>query len=195
MVDITFVPTEAGFLYLVVVPGAFSGRIVGWVVTDHLRTELVLKTLDMAAQQRNSEEMIHHSDQGTLYTAIDFGERCTTEGIRPSMGHEVIATITQCVRASLQLSYASLSNERRSPADRKHAFPSSHSWRDGIIRSDCTRHLIASRQLPAENNPYNTSQHESLRPSTFTGEVHVQKEKFFGRNLLLAFTQSILAEK
>lgn len=84
--DITYVPTEAGFLYLAVVLDAFSRRIVGWAMASHLRTELVLGALDMAGKQRDSEETIHHSDQGTQYTAIDFGERCTTEGVRPSMG-------------------------------------------------------------------------------------------------------------
>jgi len=55
-------------------------------MADHLRTKLVLDALDMAAQQRNPEETIHHSDQGTPCTAIDFGQRCRAEGVRPSMG-------------------------------------------------------------------------------------------------------------
>jgi putative transposase len=84
--DITYVPTNAGFLYLAVVLDAFSRRVVGWAMAGHLRTELVLDALDMATQERNSHETIHHSDQGTQYTAIDFGERCTAEGVRPSMG-------------------------------------------------------------------------------------------------------------
>ena len=84
--DITYVPTEAGFLYLAVVLDAFSRRVVGWAMAGHLRTELVLDALDMAAQERNSDETIHHSDQGTQYTAIDFGQRCRAEGVRPSMG-------------------------------------------------------------------------------------------------------------
>ena len=84
--DITYVPTEAGFLYLAVVLDAFSRRVVGWAMADHLRAELVLDALDMAAQQRNSEETIHHSDQGCQYTAVGFGQRCEDAGVRPSMG-------------------------------------------------------------------------------------------------------------
>jgi putative transposase len=53
---------------------------------DHLRTELVLKALDMAAQQRDPEETVHHSDQGSQYTAIAFENRCKDAGVRPSMG-------------------------------------------------------------------------------------------------------------
>ncbi len=46
--DITYVPTWAGFLYLAVVLDAYSRRIVGWTMADHLRTELVLDALNMA---------------------------------------------------------------------------------------------------------------------------------------------------
>jgi putative transposase len=84
--DITYVPTDAGFLYLSVVLDAFSRRIVGWAMADHLRTELVLDALDMAAQQRNPEETVHHSDQGSQYTALAFGQRCNDAGVRPSVG-------------------------------------------------------------------------------------------------------------
>ncbi len=79
-------PTNAGYLYLSVVLDAFSRRVVGWAIADHLRTELVLDALDVASEQRDPEEAIHHSDQGSLCTAVTFGERCKTEGVRPSMG-------------------------------------------------------------------------------------------------------------
>jgi len=86
LADITYVPADTGYLYLAVVLDAFSRRVVGWAVGGHLRTELVLDALTMAAQQRNSEETIHHSDQGSQYTAIAFGQRCKDTGVRPSMG-------------------------------------------------------------------------------------------------------------
>ena len=84
--DITYVPTWAGFLYLAVVLDAFSRRIVGWSMANHLRTSLVLAALDMALWQRRPENVIHHSDQGSQYTSIAFGKRCRTAGVRPSMG-------------------------------------------------------------------------------------------------------------
>jgi len=84
--DITFVPTWAGFLFLAVVVDAFSRRVVGWSMADHLRTELVLEALNMALWQRRPEEVIHHSDQGCQYTSIAFGKRCREMGVRPSMG-------------------------------------------------------------------------------------------------------------
>lgn len=84
--DITFVPTAAGFLYLAVVLDAFSRRIVGWAMANHLRTELVLDALEMAIGQRQPTDVIHHSDQGSQYTSLAFGGRCREAGVRPSMG-------------------------------------------------------------------------------------------------------------
>lgn len=84
--DITYVPTWAGFLYLAVVLDAFSRRIVGWAMEVHLQTELVLSALDMAVQWRRPEGTIHHSDQGSQYTALAFGQRCKDAGVCPSMG-------------------------------------------------------------------------------------------------------------
>jgi putative transposase len=84
--DITYVPTWAGFLYLAVVLDAFSRRVVGWSMANHLRTELVLEALNMAVWQRRPEAVIHHSDQGCQYTSIAFGLRCREAGVRPSMG-------------------------------------------------------------------------------------------------------------
>ncbi|MBK3412738.1 IS3 family transposase, partial [Methylobacterium sp. IIF1SW-B5] len=84
--DITYIPTRAGFLYLAIVLDAFSRRIVGWSMADHLRTELVLDALEMAVGQRKPRDVIHHSDQGSQYTSLAFGSRCREAGVRPSMG-------------------------------------------------------------------------------------------------------------
>jgi putative transposase len=84
--DITFVPTAVGFLYLAVVLDAWSRRIVGWAMANHLRTDLVLSALEMAINQRRPRDVIHHSDQGCQYTSLAFGNRCREAGVRPSMG-------------------------------------------------------------------------------------------------------------
>ena len=84
--DITYIPTWAGFLYLAVVLDTFSRRIVGWAMETHLRTELVLQALNLALWQRRPKAVIHHSDQGSQYTSIAFGQRCREAGVRPSMG-------------------------------------------------------------------------------------------------------------
>jgi putative transposase len=84
--DITYIPTWAGFLYLAVVLDAFSRRVIGWSMANHLRARLVLDALDMALCQRQPEGVIHHSDQGSQYTSIAFGNRCRQAGVQPSMG-------------------------------------------------------------------------------------------------------------
>jgi putative transposase len=82
--DITFVLTASGFLYLAVVLDAWSRKVVGWSMANHLRTELVLDALEMAIGQRRPDGVIHHSD--CQYTSLAFGKRCNDAGVRPSMG-------------------------------------------------------------------------------------------------------------
>jgi putative transposase len=84
--DITFVPTASGFLYLAVVLDAWSRKIVGWAMANHIRAELVVDALEMAIGQRRPDDVIHHSDQGSQYTSLAFGNRCREAGVRPSMG-------------------------------------------------------------------------------------------------------------
>jgi len=84
--DMTYVPTWAGFIYLAVVLDAWSRRVVGWAIGETMTAELVLAALNMALQQRKPSEVIHHSDQGSQYASIAFGERCKKMGVRPSMG-------------------------------------------------------------------------------------------------------------
>jgi putative transposase len=84
--DITYIPTWAGFLYLAVVLDAYSRRIVGWSMATTLATQLVLDALNRALIMRRPKGVIHHSDQGSQYTSIEFGHRCRDAGVRPSMG-------------------------------------------------------------------------------------------------------------
>ena len=60
--------------------------MVGWAMSTHLRTILVLDALQMAVQQRRPVDVIHHSDQGSQYTSVAFGQRCRNAEVRPSMG-------------------------------------------------------------------------------------------------------------
>jgi putative transposase len=81
-----YVPTWAGFLYLAVVIDVWSRKVVGWSTANHLKTELVVAALDTAVAQRQPTEVILHSDHGTQYTSLAFGQRCRQAGVRPSMG-------------------------------------------------------------------------------------------------------------
>ncbi len=85
--DITYIPTWMGFLYLAVILDVFSRRIVGWAMADHLRAELVVDALDMAIARRQPETgVIHHSDHGSQYTSLAFGQRLHDAGIIASRG-------------------------------------------------------------------------------------------------------------
>ena len=84
--DITFLPTLAGFLYLAVVLDAWSRRIVGWAFSADLKTRVVLDALDMALVARKPDNVVHHSDRGSQYTSVAFGNRCKEAGVRPSTG-------------------------------------------------------------------------------------------------------------
>jgi putative transposase len=85
--DITYIWTLEGWLFLAHVEDLFSRKIVGWEMAEHMRKELVVAALEMAVSQRKPDAgCIHHSDQGSQYTAVVFGERCARAGITPSTG-------------------------------------------------------------------------------------------------------------
>jgi putative transposase len=80
--DITYVPTDAGFLYLAVVLDAFSRKVIGWKMADDLRAALVTSALDMAVGQHDPDATVHHSDRGSQYTSVAFGKRCQQASVR-----------------------------------------------------------------------------------------------------------------
>jgi len=86
VVDITYVPAWAGFLYLAAVLDAYSRRIIGWAMGDTQKAQMVIDAMNMAITQRKPANVIHHSDQGSQYTSVAFGLRCKDMGVRPSMG-------------------------------------------------------------------------------------------------------------
>ncbi len=85
--DITYLRTWEGWLYLAAVQDAYCRRIVGWAMAEHMRTELVADALQMAVHRRRPEPgLIHHSDQGSQYVALGFGQQARDAGIAVSMG-------------------------------------------------------------------------------------------------------------
>ncbi|WP_183176972.1 integrase core domain-containing protein [Amycolatopsis bartoniae] len=76
------------FRYWASVPVAYSRRIAGWSINNHMRTELVIDALGMATLRRTPESgnTILHSDHGSQFTAWAFGQRLRAAGILPSMG-------------------------------------------------------------------------------------------------------------
>lgn len=85
--DISYLPTWEGFEYLAFVLDAYSRRLVGWAMASHLKTELVSDALEMGLWRRQPAPwLIHHSDRGSQYTSVAFGQRLTEAGVVPSMG-------------------------------------------------------------------------------------------------------------
>src|SRR4051794_13309577 len=85
--DVTYLRTWEGWLYLAAVQDAYSRRIIGWSMADHMRAELVVDALKMAvARRRPDAGVIHHSDQGSQYVSLAFGQAARDAGIARSMG-------------------------------------------------------------------------------------------------------------
>jgi transposase InsO family protein len=86
LADITYIPTEEGWLYLAAVLDLATRRIIGWAMRGHMRTELPLAALVMATQrQRPAAGLIHHSDRGSQYAADSYRKQLTTMAATPSM--------------------------------------------------------------------------------------------------------------
>jgi transposase InsO family protein len=86
--DLTFVPTWAGVAYVCFIIDAFSRMIVGWRVAGHMRTPMVLDAIEMARWNRglHHEGLTCHSDAGSQFTSIRYGERLAEIGAVPSIG-------------------------------------------------------------------------------------------------------------
>jgi putative transposase len=84
--DITYVPTDEGFLYLAAVIDLCSRRIVGWSMQDHLGSDLCLEAMSMAlTHRRPGEGLLHHSDRGVQYACGVYREMLAEQGMEPSM--------------------------------------------------------------------------------------------------------------
>jgi transposase InsO family protein len=86
--DLTYVPTWAGTAYVCFIVDAFSRMIVGWRVAGHMRTGMVLDAIEMARWNRghHHEQLRCHSDAGSQFTSIRYGERLAEIGATPSIG-------------------------------------------------------------------------------------------------------------
>jgi transposase InsO family protein len=86
LADITYVWTQQGWLYLAVVPGLFSRKVVGWAMQPTLERGLVLSALQMALlARRPGQGLLHHSDRGSQYASHDYRRRLEENKISCSM--------------------------------------------------------------------------------------------------------------
>jgi putative transposase len=87
--DITYVPTEEGWLYVAGVLDRCTRRCIGWAFDDTLATTLPLAALEMALKQRRPPVgLVHHSDRGVQYASAAYRERLARAGVIPSMSRK-----------------------------------------------------------------------------------------------------------
>lgn len=85
--DITYIPTQEGWLYLATVIDCCTKMVAGWSMADHYRTPLIEAALDMAATRVEIRPAaIFHSDRGSNYTSYEFGKKLSKMGMRQSVG-------------------------------------------------------------------------------------------------------------
>lgn len=85
--DLTYVSTWRGFAYVAFVIDVFARMIVGWCVSNSLKTDLPLTALEQAIHARqDTGHLVHHSDHGSQYLSIRYTERLADAGIEPSVG-------------------------------------------------------------------------------------------------------------
>src|SRR3954452_14538077 len=86
LADISYLPTDEGWLYLAAIEDLATREIVGWSMADHLRAELCVDALVMALQRRRPDPgLVHHSDRGVQYAAEPYRQVLERHGIKQSM--------------------------------------------------------------------------------------------------------------
>lgn len=87
--DLTYIPTQEGWLYLAAVMDLASRRIVGWAMDTTLATTLPLRALQMALDARQpAPGLLHHSDRGSQYASAAYQQCLADHGVIPSMSRK-----------------------------------------------------------------------------------------------------------
>jgi putative transposase len=113
LADISYLPTNEGWLYLAAIKDMATREIVGWSMADHLRAGLCVDALVMALQRcRPPEGLIHHSDRGVQYASGPYCQVLERHGIKQSMSRK-----GNCLdNAPMESFFASLKKEHVHPA-------------------------------------------------------------------------------
>ena len=124
MADISYVRTWAGWMFLAVIIDAFSRRVVGYAVDDHMRAELALEALQMAVANRNpTPGLVHHSDRGTQYSCAAY-----TAGLEQIRATSSMSGTGNCHdNAAVESFFSTLKEE----LIYRHAWPT----KEGVVRS------------------------------------------------------------
>lgn len=89
LADMTYVPTQEGWLYLALVLDLYARKLVGWAMSETMPQELTLSALDVALGWRDPDAgLVHHSDRGSQYAAKDYRRKLKARGITVSMSRK-----------------------------------------------------------------------------------------------------------
>ena len=87
--DITYIQTAEGWLYVAAVLDLYSRKVVGWAMSDHINTALILKALAMALLHRKPPaHLLFHSDRGVQYASGDYRSALAQAGVLASMSRK-----------------------------------------------------------------------------------------------------------
>ncbi len=109
VVDISYIWTREGWLYLAVVLDLYSRRVIGWAVSNRMKRDLAIRALNMAiALRRPPKGCIHHSDRGSQYCSHDYQKLLRQHGFKVSMSgkgncydNAVMETFFKTIKAEL----------------------------------------------------------------------------------------------
>ena len=105
--DFTYIHTKSGWVYTAFVIDVFKRVIVGWKVSNRMDTQLVLDALNQAIDARDRpKNVIHHSDKGSQYLSIKYGERLKQTELAASVGTTGDSTSGIALRLALGQSSA-----------------------------------------------------------------------------------------
>jgi len=128
--DITQHRATDGWVYCCAVVDAWSRKVVGWSIADHVRSELVVDALEMARWQRSPAGTIVHADRGAQYTSWVFGHRLRSAGLLGSMGR-VASSVDNALIESFWSTMQRELLDRRSWASRQELASAIFEWIEG----------------------------------------------------------------
>ncbi len=100
MTDITYIPTDEGWLYLASVMDLYSRKIVGFHMDERMTKSLVIKALDLAYRlQKPRGEVLHHSDRGSQYASLEYQERLKAYRMKGSMSRKGNCYDNACIES------------------------------------------------------------------------------------------------
>ena len=170
--DITYVPTQAGWVYVSFVTDVCSRKILGWKVASSLHTDVALDALNMAIYQRRRDDidtrgLVHHSDRGVQYRDVRYGQalaRCQAVASVGSTGDSYDNALAEALNSlyKAELIYNEARPGYAGPwRDRREVERETAAWVHWYNTRRPTSPWAASHHNKQKTN---TQQHERKRP-------------------------------